>query len=172
LWTQASLRQQAKKFMEQAQQRQKAYANARRREEKFEVGDKVLLSTRNVRLKAMGTPKLMPLWIGPFNVQAKVGTVAYRLELPHSLKIHPVFHVSILKPYREDGRVQPPPPPLEVDDEGEIFEVEEVLKDRQRKGKRKEYLVRWAGYGPEHNTWEPEAHLNQSALGSYWDKKR
>ena len=56
----------------------------------------------------------MPRWVGPFSVVERIGTLAYRLELPASMRIHPVFHVSLLQPYREDGRVQPPPPPFYV----------------------------------------------------------
>ena len=85
--------------------------------------------------------------------------MAYRLDLPDSMsRIHAVFHVSKLKPYKASGRVQPPPVPIEI--EGELeYEVERVLDKRIVKRRRKdravEYLVKWLGYGHEHNSWEP-----------------
>lgn len=107
-----------------------------------------------------------------------MGQVAYRLNLPESLKIHPVFHVSLLQGYRSDGRVQPPPPPIELED-GLEYEVERILAHRDRKvrtkGKRTqyrtEYLVSWTGYGPEHNSFEPEENLKNApeAIQEYWD---
>ena len=73
-------------------------------------------------------------------------------------KIHNVFHVSKLKPYKASGRVQPPPVPIEIKGELE-YEVERILDKRVTKRHRKrgavEYLVKWLGYGHEHNSWEP-----------------
>jgi hypothetical protein len=86
------------------------------------------------------------------------------------MRVHPVFHVSLLHAYHSDGNVQPPPP-LFFDDGVPHYEVEAVLKHRLvRRGKRhvKQYLIKWAGYGPEHNTWEPESHLNQACLDESW----
>ena len=85
-----------------------------------------------------------------------INPVAYQMELPSTLKIHDVFHVSLLHPYKSDGTVQPPPPIL-VEGEEE-FEVDMILDHKDRrvrtKGHKRECLVRWAGYGPEHDTWE------------------
>ena len=69
--------------------------------------------------------------IGPFMILEKIGLQAYRLQLPSSLKIHPIFHVSLLEPYRENTLpdcVQPPPPPVILNNSNEPkFEVEEIL---------------------------------------------
>ncbi|GJP34010.1 hypothetical protein CLOM_g18492, partial [Closterium sp. NIES-68] len=86
----------ARRWLEIAQQRQKSYADMKRREISYEVGDKVLLSTKNIRLKIPGARKLFPRWIGPFEVITRVGAVAYKLKLPDTLRIHNVFHVSLL----------------------------------------------------------------------------
>ena len=63
------------------------------------------------------------------------------------MKIHPVFYVSLLEPYRESiipGQLQAPPPPIEIDGEEE-FEVSKILNSRIN-WKKLEYLVHWQGY--------------------------
>ena len=168
--------QQAKRYMQAAQDRQKAYADERRLEMEFQVGDKVLLNTKNIRLQhGEGRAKLLPRWIGPFEVDARVGRVAYKLVLPSNLHIHQVFHVSLLhKQYCSDGRRQPPPLPLDVDGHGELFLIDDLLAHRDGKSggrTKREYLVKWKGYGPEHNTWEPAAMVTSFAKQVYWARK-
>jgi hypothetical protein len=88
---QESLRE-AKSSLEAAQQRQRHFADKKRREADFCIGDKVLLNSKNVKNRMPGTPKLMPKWIGPLKVIEKINPVAYRLELPPNLRMHNVFH--------------------------------------------------------------------------------
>ena len=116
----------AKVCLQAAQQRQKAYADTHRRELHLSVGDQVLLSTKNIKVKTAGTHKLLPKWLGPFKIIKSVNEVAYKLDLPASLKIHPVFHVSLMKPYKPGGRVQTPPVPELIEGEME-YEVEAIL---------------------------------------------
>jgi hypothetical protein len=81
------------------------------------------------------------------------------------MKIHPVFHVSLLEPYKTldtQGRRQMPSPPIEVDN-NDKFEVEEILDSRRRRNKLK-YLIHWCGYDISKHTWEPSKNLaNASA---------
>ena len=101
---------QARDALRVAQQRHKKYADRKRRDVNFSVGTQVLLSTRNLHLKHPGSAKLLPKYIGPFPVIEKIGKVAYRLKLtPELQRLHDVFHVSVLRLYHSDGRVQPPP---------------------------------------------------------------
>ncbi|GJX63406.1 putative reverse transcriptase domain-containing protein [Tanacetum coccineum] len=91
---------QIKKRIQAAQDRQKSYADRRRKPFEFEVGDKVMLKVSPwkgvIRFGKRG--KLNPRYIGPFKILAKVGTLAYRLELPKKLsQVHSTFHVSNLK---------------------------------------------------------------------------
>ena len=153
-----------------AQGRMKTYADSKRRDVSYSPGDLVLLSTTNLRLKVPGSTKLLPRYVGPFPVEQAIGKAAYKLALPSAMRIHPVFHVSLLHPYHSDGAVHPPPP-LYFDDGLPFYEVEAVLQHREvRRGKRavKHYLVKWKGYGHEHNTWEPEGNFNVAALQAFW----
>ena len=93
--------------------------------------------------------------MGPFRIIAAVGESksAYRLALPPQLRIHPVFHVSLLEPYKADiipGRRQAPPPPTILADQEE-HTVCKVLDSRIQRG-RLMYYVDWEGYGPEERT--------------------
>ncbi len=161
-----------------AKDRYKSYSDSNRKDVSFEIGQEVLLSTVNLN-KHNYNRKLFPKFVGPFKILEKINDVAYRLQLPSTMTIHNVFHVSLLKEYKQ-GSFRPPPVPLEI--EGELeYEVEKILLHREKKvgGKnksttiKKEYLIKWSGYGPEHCTWEPEAHLTNAAecLRDYWKLK-
>ncbi len=115
---------------------------------------------------------MYPKFVGPFRITQQVNEVAYKLDLPATMKIHDVFHVSLLKPYRP-GRSSPPPCPIEIDGELE-YEVETICTHRERTKGKKEYYVKWLGYGPEHCTWEPEAHLKNApdVVRDYWQDSK
>jgi hypothetical protein len=157
-----------------AQQRQKALADKRRVDHVYKVGDKVLLSTRYLNLKHSETSrKLLPEWIGPFEVVQVVGPVAYKLKMNPGWRVHPVFHVSLLEPCREDGRVQTPSPPTEM--EGALeYEVESILEHRFRgtRNPKAYYKVAYKGYGIEHNSWEPESNVVNAPeiVADYWKR--
>ena len=97
--------------------------------------------------------------------------MAYILELPTTLIIHDVFDVSLLKSYKISGKVQFPPPPILEDDELS-FNVERVLAHKVRCSctrPQKLYLIKWLGYGLEHNSSEREYNLSSEVLKEYWD---
>ena len=102
--------------------------------------------------------------------------------LPAQFKIHDVFHVSLLKLAKSNGVYSPPMPvQLEGEEEGLSWEVEQVLdhKPKPRKAhqtdrayrKQLRFLIKWTGFGPEQNTWEPLANLEGAPdrLREYWD---
>ena len=127
----------------------------------FKPGDLVWLNRTNVKT-SRPSQKLDVRRLGPFKVLKAVGEskIAFRLELPPQMRIHPVFHVRLLEPYhvnKIEGRTQPPPPP-EIIDGVEEYVVEEVLDSRIVRGKLK-YYVDWEGYTAEERTWEPAEHL-------------
>lgn len=145
-----------------AQARQKHYADQGRREVQFEVGDKVWVSTKF--MQPQGAAKFQPRFIGPFPIVARIGEVAYRLELPASMQQHPVFHVSLLQ------RDKPRPPdmlqaegwePVQSAEVGEdaVYEVEHIL-DVRGEPPDEEYLVQWKGFPAEAATWEPLKNLD------------
>ena len=93
------------KRLKEAHDRQKSYADLKRKEIEFEVGDRVFLKVspwkKVLRFGKKG--KLSPRFIGPYEIVERIGPVAYRLALPVELeKIHDVFHVSMLRRYRSD----------------------------------------------------------------------
>ena len=157
---------QAIQNLKKAQDRQKRYADQRRRDMEVQVGDEVLLSTRNlpVTVAAGGSRKLGPLYCGPFRVLEKF-TAAYRLELPPHMQIHPVFHVSQLKLYKKpasEDRKYSKPDPIVTPEGAEEYEVDEIVRHRKRRrGKQTklEYLVFWKGYPAHEATWEPVENL-------------
>ncbi len=164
-------------YFQKAQQRAQQYANQHRREEEFQVGDKVLLNTRNLKERGKSMNKLMKKFTGPFEVIKKVGAVSYRLRLPVQMKNFPVFHVSLLKRYHGDPSRQPAPNPQEEIEGENFFKVEKVLdhQNRKRPGKAKKrtkrfFLIRWEGYPPSEDSWEPEENLHEceDALAEYW----
>ena len=178
--------QDARKSLEAAQQRMKRRIDEHRRFVEYNPGDLVLLNTQN--LQYSGCKKFKPKWVGPFKVDQHIGDVAVRLHLPEEWRIHNTFHISLVKPYlprsqREANVGIDPPFPTQFDTEGEpIFEVESILAHRQvafgRKRRnrprptRLEFRIRWRGYTPDEDTWEPESNLThcKDALADYWDR--
>ena len=86
---------QALQNLQRAQERQKKYADRRRRDMELQVGDEVPLSNKNLLevVAIGGSQKLGPLYCGPFTVLEKL-IVAYKLDWPPHMRVHPVFHVS------------------------------------------------------------------------------
>ena len=127
----------------------------RKEAEKYRVGDKVLISTKDFSAKLMkrATKKLMEKFIGPYVVKKIVSENAVELELPVSLRVYPVVNVRRLVKYREqvEGQKKIPPPPVKVDGEKE-YEVEKILDRQETRGKTR-YLVKWKGYTVEENMW-------------------
>ncbi|GJS98642.1 putative reverse transcriptase domain-containing protein [Tanacetum coccineum] len=154
---------QIKHRMQAARDRQKSYADVRRKPLEFQVGDRVMLKVSPwkgvVRFGKRG--KLNPRYIGPFKVLAKVGTVAYRLELPQQLsRVHSTFHVSNLKKCLSDEPLAVPLDEIHIDDKLHFVEEPVEILDREVKKLRRSRIpiikVRWnSKRGPEF-TWERE----------------
>ena len=155
----------ATKYLHRAQKRMKSQADQKRREQRSSSGDQVLLSTEHLQLKNAPVRKLRKRFIGPFFVSRQVGTVAYELELPKSWRIHNVFHVSLLRPFRTSQWTQPTTAgqveDLEPEDD-EPYEVEKLLRWRwtgPSTKRQKEYLVLWKNYSIDDASWTPADHF-------------
>src|SRR5437667_9159608 len=124
--------------------------------EQFKVDDFAKLSTKHLQYKCR---KLSPRRVGPFRVIERIGGQAYRLALPDKYsRLHPVFPVQFLEDYhrREDDDDLMVMPDLE--DPPDEWEVEEV-RDKRKVKDEVHYLVKWAGWPSEYNSYEPAAHL-------------
>lgn len=129
----------------------------------FQIGDKVFLSAKNIRTARLSR-KLDWKRLGPYPVKKVISAYAYELDLPPSIKLHPVFHVSLLDPAPHDpvpGQLIPPPPPVIIDDNLE-YEIEEVLDSKLVRNRLK-YYIKWTGHHDP--TWEPvEYHDDSEAV--------
>ena len=90
--------------------------NAKLRDEAFQVGEYAFLSPKGLSLSAAGSKKCMAKQLGPFEITAKVGRLAYQLLLPASMsRVHPVFHVSLRRRPKDGGCSAAPPPAMLLD---------------------------------------------------------
>ncbi len=156
----------AKANLEKVHKRYKDFANKSRREVNFEEGDDVWLNIKNFRLPEGLSHKFLGSYAGPFKALEKKFPNTYKLELPENLKVHPVFHVSLLKPIAHDAsrpnqEHNSRPPPDLIHNEPE-FKVEVVLKSRQLRGREWEYLVKWKGYHPIEASWVNESDMEHA----------
>ena len=152
--------------MTSAQARYEEQANRHRHPaRRYTVGQEVWLDARNIRTMR---PQKKLDWksLGPFRISEVISPYAYRLDLPASMRIHPVFHVSLLRPTADDplpGQNQDPPPPVEVDGLEEWL-VEDIVDSRwERRGRggpRLKYMVKWTGY--DQPTEEPAEYLEHA----------
>jgi len=162
----------AKDHLREAQERQMKYANNHRRHLTFKLGDQVLLSMKNTNNpvdRNRPTKKLTPRFTGPYTISEVISPVVYRLDLPQTMRLHPVFHVSLLKPYQPPSErfTRPTPPPAVIvrsdyDEDHEEYEVEAIL-DKRIFRRKTQYLVKWVGYPLHDATWEPIQNLSNAS---------
>ncbi|GJT66365.1 putative reverse transcriptase domain-containing protein [Tanacetum coccineum] len=127
---------QIKKRIQAARDRQKSYADTRRKPLEFKVGDKVMLKVSPwkgvIRFGKWG--KLNPRYIGPFRIIAKVGTLAYRIELSVQLsRVYSTFHVSNMKKCFVDEPLAIPLDEIQIDDNLHFIEEPVEIMDREVK---------------------------------------
>ena len=125
----------------------------------FNIGDIVWLSGHNLKTQWLNK-KLDFKFMGPFKVKDRIGTQVYHLELPHMIKVHLVFYVSLLKSCKGSNYPDKHPPPEVIGDEEE-YKVEKILDSCCQCG-HIQYLVKWKGYPNCDNQWEPPANLGNA----------
>nr|GEU31719.1 putative reverse transcriptase domain-containing protein [Tanacetum cinerariifolium] len=154
---------QIKQRIQAARDRQKSYADVRRKPLEFQVSDRVMLKVSPwkgvVSFSKRG--KLNPRYIGPFKVLAKVGTVAYRLKLPQQLsRVHSTFHVSNLKKCSSDKPLAISLDEVHIDDKLCFVEEPAEIMDHEVKQLKKSRIpiikVRWNSRRDPEFTWERE----------------
>ncbi|KAL0545727.1 hypothetical protein IC582_015618 [Cucumis melo] len=146
-----------------AQSRQKSYADVRRKDLEFEVGDMVFLKVAPMKgvLRFVKKGKLSPRFVGPFEILERIGPVAYRLALPPSFAaVHDVFHISMLRKYVADPThvVDFEPLPISENLSYEEQPVEVLAREVKKLRSREIPLVKvlWQNHGVEETTWEKE----------------
>ena len=141
--------------MAQSQERYTKAADQSRKsvEDEYKVKDNVWLSTKNIKTERP-SKKLDHKMVGPFQIKALVG-LSCQLELPTSMKIHDVFHPSLLRKASADpfpGQHNDPAPPVIVDNKEE-WEVNDILDARKvGRGRKVQFRVKWKGYDKD-KTW-------------------
>ncbi|KAK3031399.1 hypothetical protein RJ639_037397 [Escallonia herrerae] len=160
-------------YLEKVARRMKKHADKNMRSQEFNVGDKVMvkLLPQDRKFLRGRDSRLLQKYEGPLTIVKKIGKMAYKVDSPHwwSSQLHPVFHVSMLKPFYEDtvdpSRGQIRRQGLKPKAAGKQV-AEAILNDRVITASRKrhqEYLVKWQGHMDEENTWERAADLSAYA---------
>ena len=164
----------AQRRIQLAQDRQARYVNKSRRDITFNVGDLVLLSSRGINPPSASShaAKFQPKFYGPFKILEVLSPVTYRLQLPDHWQIHDVFNVCTLRQFYSDGRYQPPPPPVDFDEDGTPnFRVASLRAHRPAsapKDKAKMYLVAWEGYPEEDWSWVRYADIHHTSAFDHY----
>jgi hypothetical protein len=161
-------RQQLKENLLQAQNRMKLYADKLMTERHFKVDDMVYLKIQPYHQNVFGlrgSLKLHSKYYGPFKILQKVSDLAYKLHLPETATIHPVFHVSQLKGHLGKNAIPHPHVPL-VTGDGKIkttpfAKLDERLIKRQRTPVP-QWLIHWESLGPEDATWEDRCFIEMT----------
>ena len=158
----------AKRAIAAAQDKQKKNADKHRRDKIFQVGDKVYLSADHIRVPGAvdAKKKLGRRAYGPFMIKRVLSPLTYELELPPTVKIHPVVHISHLREHQESGlfpdrdEVYAPPPPELIDGE-EHYSIDAFLDIRTHRNGDRDILCNFEGYGPEAREFIPEWRLRE-----------
>ena len=149
--------------------RQKSYADPKRKDVFFSTRDLVSLKVSPMKgvMRFGKKGKLAPRYIGPFEIKSRVGEVAYRLVLPPEFsRIHPVFHVSMLRKYISDPSHVLQPQTVEFSENLTYEEYPVAIVDRQICQLRTKEIpmvkVLWSNHTVEDCTWETEALMLES----------
>jgi len=124
----------------------------------FMVEERVYLRTDNIHIKQR-SKKLNNKSIEPFEIKRNIKGLSYKLDLPKKMRIHPVFHASMLQCCNQSIPLQTTETSVKLNKE---YQVENILEKRMISGKT-HYLIKWKGYNTSENTWEPIENLNGCA---------
>ena len=135
----------------------------------FKKGDKVWLEAKNLK-SFVTNPMFVLKWEGPFVIMKVLSPITYQLHLPKTWKIHPVFHTTILSPYRETDVQGPnfPAPPPDLISGKEEYKINWILPHKGTLSQQS-FLIWWKGYLAKDDSWVPEWDLKnaKSTLDDY-----
>jgi len=156
------IQKEAKAALRKAQEEMKKFVDRKRgKGEEYKVGDLVLLSMKDLKwqMKGRRSEKLMEHFVGPYKIKEIVSSNAIELELPKTIKIHPIVNISRIRLYKPqvEGQKKVLLKPVVIEGKEE-FEVERILNKRVVWEKEK-FLVQWKGYTVEKDTWESRKNL-------------
>src|SRR5260370_18121246 len=168
----------ARKNMIDARDKQTHYANKYRRDFSFKEGEEELLSTQHLSLPTGITKKVSARYAGSFKILQAVGPAACKLAIPEEWtrnRVHPVFHVSLLKKYYSkssefSSRQQQGQDIVDIEADEKEYEVDTIIGQRINKDKQVEYLVTWKGYDESEATWESADNVNDLEAMDQFEK--
>ncbi|GKA64532.1 putative reverse transcriptase domain-containing protein [Tanacetum coccineum] len=174
---------QIRQHLQAARDRQRSYANIRRKPLEFQVGDRVILkvSPRKGVIRFGKRGKLNPRYIGPVKILERIGPMAYKLELPKKISnIHSTFYVSILKKYLSYKSLVIPMKEFQIDDKLNVVEEPVEIMDREVKQLKQSRIpivkVRWNSKRGPAFTWERKVQIRakytRNAICMKRDKRR
>jgi hypothetical protein len=165
-----------------AKAKQKHYADQRSAPSQFNVGERVMLSTINLKRLNQPSKKFRSRYIGPYKIIEKISSQACKLELPSNMKVHPVFHISLLKEFNSlspESEVQDNiPSSTDMIYGDDTFFVHSIIDHKiaphpsaYAKGPALLFKVKWEGYDSSEDSWEPYVHVKRTDYFEEYDKK-
>ncbi|KAL4555815.1 hypothetical protein LXL04_038443 [Taraxacum kok-saghyz] len=148
-----------KASLTRAREKMTNQANKKRQHKEFSIGEFVYLRLRNYRqhsVEARANQKLAKRFFGPFKILERIGPVAYRLQLPASSKVHPVFHVSLLKQSHLQVESDEFPDEWVSDLNPSTALPSKILQRRQSGDNKTQVLIQWTNQDIDTATWEDE----------------
>jgi len=157
------IQEEAEAALKKAQEEMKRYMDRKRKKtEDWKKEDRVMLSTKDLVFKERPVHKLVERYIGLYEIKKVVSANTVKLQLPSSMRIHPVVNVSYVVQYREQVKEQKKEEGKLAEVEGvEKWEVKKILNKRKIRGVNK-YLVWWKGFTAEGDMWEKEEDLKNA----------
>jgi hypothetical protein len=163
------IRERMKENLRKAKETQQKYYNQHRKEAPtFKKGQYVWLDARNIKTKR--PMKKLDYSRIKCKILEQLGPVTYRLELPETLQIHNVFHVTLLDPCSESGPKRKQPPAYDIYGEDEqTYEIDDIT-EAKKDDKGWLYRVHWKGYDENEDEWLPAEQIHPSAVRKYHKK--
>ena len=153
----ARMREKLETKLKKAQKAQAKYYNKKHIPRTFKAEDKIYLYSKNIESMCL-FKKLDYKYYGPFKIEKPIGKQVYQLKLLQKMKIHDVFHVSLLESYtKTDNSNVPVPPSIVVKGEDE-YKVEEIF-DSQIHQEKLQHLVKWLGYSHNKDQWVAKGNI-------------